>query len=247
MPILLLTATVTPPAGAVQLQRTDPGQRLDDYAQALQFYIPLLERRVFDAIVFTENSESDIGRLRGAAAASSARDRIEFISFQGLDYPPEFGRAYGELKLVDHAMRHSRLVQAAGPDTMVWKVTGRYIIRNIEKLLRVRPDARFVCHCRDLPRRWADMYVMGWTKRDYPRVLQGLWDHLKESELKTSAEQAFRHQVDALARMLPVQRRFAVPPIVVGARGLDNSRYEQRPLPTAVRSVMNVLAPWIWI
>ena len=61
--VLLLTATVTPPAGVPSLQRTNPAQRLRDYEEALSFYLPLVGT-TFDAIVFAENSASDITSLK---------------------------------------------------------------------------------------------------------------------------------------------------------------------------------------
>src|SRR4051794_13494247 len=95
--VLLLTATVRPPAGMPALARTDSDARLNDYCRGLEHYIRLLGR-CLDAIVFAENSASDLSRLRDLARAAKVEDRVEFVSFDGLDHPPAYGRGYGEFK-----------------------------------------------------------------------------------------------------------------------------------------------------
>ena len=125
--VLLLTATVTPPIGMPLLARTDPVQRLQDYTQALRFYLPLLGS-TFDSIVLAENSASDISSLRRLAVEKGAQERVEFLSFFGLDHPPSYGRGYGEFKLVDYAMRHSQFLNG---DAYVWKCTGRYVVNSV--------------------------------------------------------------------------------------------------------------------
>ena len=242
-----MTATVTPPEGVVKLARIDPGLRLQDYLTALGFYLGCLEGGAIDAIVFVENSGSDLAALRALAARSPRRDKVEFIGFQGLDYPPEYGRAYGEMKLVDHAMVTSRLIGQAPAEAMVWKVTGRYVVRNLRELVR-RPDhALLVCHCRNHPLRWADMCVMGWVNGTYRFLLEGCCERLKENLAGSSPEIEFRRVVDSGAEKWPVRRRFPVAPRLEGVRGWDNERYEDNRGKVIVRSVLNRLMPSLWI
>src|SRR5438270_12677650 len=94
---ILLTATISPPANAVKLARTDPKARLRDYLQALEFYQGL-HAQVVGRIVFVENSDSDLSYLRQLAARFTNRE-IDFIRFRGLDYSPKFGRACGQSRL----------------------------------------------------------------------------------------------------------------------------------------------------
>jgi hypothetical protein len=247
MAILLITATITPPANAANLARSDPAKRLADYRTALSFYVGQLEAHVIDAIVFVDNSESDIRVLRELASLSTRADRIELIGFAGIEYPSEFGRGYGEMRLVDHAMACSRLIGEAPPEMMVWKVTGRYVVRNMQRLM-TRPTAADVCcQCRDVPMRWADMYFMGWTKASYKTTLLGVAERIKEGSGRPSAEVRFRQLIDELAQRRPVQRRFAEPPVVVGVRGWDNQPYEQQRGKRLLRQVLARVAPWLWI
>src|ERR1700691_3034022 len=111
--ILLMTATITPPPGAILLSRANPKDRLNDYIAALQFYSGL-SSKLFSAIVFVENSESDLTALRKIAETSSLP--IEFLSFNGLSYPPQWGRAYGEFHLFDYAMDNSTTLKTMGAD-----------------------------------------------------------------------------------------------------------------------------------
>src|SRR3984893_14120500 len=120
---LLLTATIKPPVGIPELQRTDPVERMNDYIRALRFYCNVSEK-VIPRIIFVENSESDLFQLHDAVSSANASHRVEFLSFNGLDYPPSYGRGYGEFKLLDYAMDHSSTL-ATAVDTRLWKVTGR--------------------------------------------------------------------------------------------------------------------------
>lgn len=249
MPILLLTATVTPPSAATNLARRDPELRMNDYEVAFKYYLRLLELKIISSIVFAENSSSDLSRLRNLSAASPVNERVEFLSFDGLDSPPENGRGYGEMRLVDQAMTHSETIRRSAGETMIWKVTGRYIIKNLPHLLRTKPGADFYCHCRNLPSRWADMYLMGWLKGAYEPLLRGIAEHLKESSANLwSAEHRFRACVDSMPQQRRIVKRFKRPPDIAGIRGWDNTEYQvQHRAKRAIRSSLAVLAPWVWI
>lgn len=245
--ILLMTATVTPPAGATKLTRTDPAERLNDYREALRFYLRQLEQRHLDAVVFVDNSNSDIGVLRELAAQSPGADRVEFISFYGLQHPPEYGRAYGEMKLIEHAMAHSRTIEAATDRDYVWKVTGRYVLKNIVRTMRVRNGAQLICHCRNYPEKWADMFFMGWTKRGYTQILAAATDLLNEQVTGGSAETKFRAFLDLSPHARSIQKRLSATPELEGFRGYDGKRYESQLAKNLVRQLLDRLAPWIWI
>ena len=153
--VLLLTATGASPPGVPSRQRTNPAERLRDYEEALSFYLPLVDT-TFDAIVFAENSASDITSLRTTARSHGVDGAVEFLSFHGLDHPSAYGRGYGEFKLVDHAMNHSLALR---DDAFIWKCTGRYKIKNIVDLVRSRPsEADIYCHFRDFPHPLCELF-----------------------------------------------------------------------------------------
>lgn len=246
-PILLMTATIKPPLDAINLKRVDVALRMADYKAALAFYLRMLERGAISAIVFAENSNVDIHELHELAAASPAGSLVEFLQFDGLDHPGSYGRGYGEFKLLDYAMRQSRNVAAADPSAQIWKVTGRYLITNLEKIMRRRNGSlKMWVHCRNYPGRWADMYVMGWRRDFYARFLEGVYTQLNEQETGIS-ERAFRFYVDELAARERVARRLHPVPEVSGVRGFDGKNYADARLKRVVRGAMQVVAPWVWI
>lgn len=244
--VLLLTATIAPPAGVPSLARTDPTQRLHDYAQALRFYLSLAGG-VFDGVVFAENSGSDLAPLRRQASAQRRAD-IEFFSCQGLDYPASHGRGYGEFKLIDRAMSEAQLLQ--GP-VIVWKCTGRYIVRNIEALVASRPPVDLYCHLRNHPYRLCDLYLMAFNRPGYEGAIEGVYRHLRNDIVPgthTMEEVLFRRLVDALPQHLSVQRRFRHIPVIQGVRGWNNRLYEGAWDPKIlIRRAVNRVAPWMWI
>jgi hypothetical protein len=245
--VLLLTATIAPPTGVPSLRRTDPVHRLQDYANALDFYVHL-PHRVFDGIVFAENSSSDLGALRRLVDRAGAAQQVEFLSFDGLDHPPSYGRGYGEFKLVDHAMRHARLLQG---HAFVWKCTGRYIVRNIERLVAHRPPVDLYCHMRNYPYRLCELFLLSFNRHGYEAAIQGACRHLRNdlvAGVHSNEEMLFRRLVDGLPQDVTVERRFRSTPVVDGIRGWDNSRYGARWGPKVVlRQAVHAVAPWVWI
>lgn len=249
--ILLLTATITPKAGVPNLQRTDPATRLQDYHIALEFYLTALKHTI-DGIIFAENSNSDVSSLQALVEAYGMSDRVEFIVFNGLDYPPHYDRGYGEFKLIDYAMIHSQLLQQATQRTVVWKVTGRYMIRNMASLLNTQPPKFDIyCNCRNYPKRWVDTYLIAWTPAAYQMCLRGVYDRLKTNVPEVpdgvAAEELLRQWFDQQNRIRFV-RRFKQTPEIEGIRGADNQGYSQENLwKIQMRKLLNILFPWVWV
>jgi hypothetical protein len=247
--VLLITATISPPAGAVNLSRLDPALRLKDYLTAFGFYVNCLDRGYFDRLVFCENSGSDISALKEIADNSRNSSKIEFLVFDGMQYPPQYGRGYGELKLIEFAMKQSTVIESAPSECLVWKVTGRYIIKNLRNLIPVS-GADFsilYCNCKNYPTRWVDMYFMGWRVGSYGLIFNGAAERVVESEIIPSAEIGFRGVVDALSLENKVNHRFAEPAIIEGIRGFDGAAYESKFFRYTARKLLGRIAPWFWI
>jgi hypothetical protein len=133
--ILLLTSTIRPKANQPQLKLADPAERLKDYRKALEFYVRLVEAGTLDKIVYADNSGEDLRCLSSHFPA----DRIEWISNYDLDYDSSYHRGYGEFRLVDHAFSSSRTLASLAPEDRVWKVTGRYIVKNLSTVMALSP------------------------------------------------------------------------------------------------------------
>jgi hypothetical protein len=246
--VLLMTATITPLPGIPALVRTDPKLRLHDYQASLAFYVDLLGS-CFDAIVFAENSNSNIAPLVAACPTGRHSDKMEFISFYGLDYPPAYGRGYGDFQLVDYAMENSKLLL---PQDVIWKVTGRYIIKNIQSVIKSRPStADIYCHMRNYPYRLCELYLLAWTRRGYETVIKGIYPKLRNDIIPnthTIEETLFRGLVDHSFGSITIVPRFNVVPVVQGVRGWDNSLYSKSWSPKlAARRLAHILMPSLWI
>ena len=130
--ILLMTSTINPRKGEPLLKRMDPVQRLDDYKKAMMHNLTFLGKGL-DKIVYVDNSEADLSEL--IALCSEHKNKVELISYYGLDYPIAHGRGYGEFKLLDYAMQNSKLINAAKESDQILKITGRYLMINMDKTI----------------------------------------------------------------------------------------------------------------
>jgi hypothetical protein len=222
---LLLTATIKPLAGIPELQRIDPVERMNDYIRALRFYCNVSET-VIPRIVFIENSESDLSQLYDVVSKANASHRVEFLSFSGLDYPPSYGRGYGEFKLLDYAMDHSTTLASAEPNAMLWKVTGRYRVLNIGRIVRTAPpNTDLYCDMRKWPIPWIDLRIFGCTLGGYKNLLKGLYLQLREDVINMAPEQHLHPIIDELAKSHRVVRRLRNEPFIDGIRGKDSKNY----------------------
>lgn len=243
-----MTATIAPLHGIPALARTDPKLRLQDYQASLAFYVKLLGG-CFDAIIFAENSNSDIAPLVAACALCCHPHRVEFISFYGLHYPPQYGRGYGEFRLIDYAIANSKLLL---PEDVIWKVTGRYIVKNIKSIVNSKPAAADIyCHMRNYPYRLCELYLLAWNNRGYESAIKGIYPKLRNdvvANLHTIEETLFRRLLEQTGDAINVVPRFNVVPIVEGVRGWDNSPYSSAWSPKlAARRLANMFVPTLWI
>lgn len=243
-----MTATIQPPAGARALKVRDPAVRLAEYEAALSFYCGLLGREI-DQIVFAENSQADLASLRDARPASHA-EKIEFLSFDGLDYPPQYGRGYGEFKLIDYAMAHSQILSTASPDEAVWKVTGRYIVRNLSQMVRTAPaHYDLYCDLKKYPQIWMDLRLFSFTRPTYERLFRGKYLDLSEAEGQPAAEATMYRAVHAHLKEGQIVPRFAREPLVDGVRAYDGRSYDRgkNRVKRLMRGAARRILPKIWI
>lgn len=253
--LLLLTATITPKSGVPNLKRTNPQKRLQDYAEALRFYLSHVNKSC-DGIVFVENSNSDISQLKTIVNEKGLTDQVEFIVFEGLNYPPEYDRGYGEFKLLDYGMTHSQLMRQHPNDrNVVWKITGRYLIYNLAEIIEKQPDQfDLYCHCRNYPKHWLDTYILAWTLDGYETCLRDVYHRLKtnvpgipegiaaEELLRSWLEQKF------IQDHANVIRRFKITPELGGFRGADNKGYAtDNQWKYKLRQTFSTVFPWIWV
>ncbi len=250
--ILVLTATVQPPPGAIGLKRTDVDLRKQDYREALAFYLDELERGTFARIVLVDSSNTPLDFLQALVDQRGARDRVELVTYDGIDYPPENGRTFGEFKLIDDGYRLSATLRGLRDDDVVWKITGRYTVRNIARLVARRPaKADLYCNARKYPVDYLDLYCISWNGRAYRHLVEGLYPQLDVSRTTLTGEKLFYDIVfgGPAAADLRVKPRFNVTPYITGVRGYTNTGFnvgsDRRKF--YLRTAMRRLAPWVWV
>ena len=168
--LLIISATISPPRNVPHLTRTDPEQRRKDYIQAFEFYLNTIGV-CFDRLIFAENSQSSLREFEQIAGRRGRRGQVELVSINGIDHPSEYGKAYGEFKLIDYVHRE---VCVPETDVVYWKVTGRYVIHNIGRLTsRTDPAIDLLCHSRNYRRRWTEMYLFGYSRQGFEKAIQG--------------------------------------------------------------------------
>ena len=247
--VLLMTATLQPPANAVA--RADPAARLADYAAALTYYLRLPADTV-DRIIFADNSASGIAAIRQIVTSFPHDKSVEVMSFAGNDHAVSLGKAYGEFKLIDIALAHASIIK---PDDMIWKVTGRLKVLNLPALhhaiRRVQPD--IVCDLHNVPwigtGRWRnnhrmDLRVFAFRPAAFASAYQGVWSRL--SPFDDTSMYAVTLAARGRLRVLP---RFPVQPALDGVSGRHQRNYAaagQR-LKSLARSLMRTLFPFVWL
>lgn len=247
---LLMTATISPPTGAVA--RSDLATRLTDYVSALEFYLAL-PRASFDRLVFVDNSAGDVGPIE-ALARSTAHDKtVEIISFSGNDHPVQYGKAYGEFKLIDYGLSNSKL--ARGHDVF-WKVTGRLQLINLAEIAAALAGPfDLACDLHNVPfvgsgsisgSRSMDLRAFACSVQGYRELFEGLW-----RERTTGFDAGFfyhvvRGHLRGRFRIIP---RFPLQPRFAGASGRHDRRYDSglQAIKTDVRAIMRHAAPWLWL
>jgi hypothetical protein len=175
--LLVMTATIVPPARVIASHRNDPAERMRDYAEALKFY--LSDRcRLIDRVVFIDNSLADLTPLRATARDHGGAKQVEFVSFYGLDYPPEYTKGYGEFKLLDHGVEHSRLLGGLESDDKWWKVTGRYRATNLDRLICTAPGAYDLYADFRWRKQRVDVRLLSFSQSGYQRLFLGRYPEM---------------------------------------------------------------------
>ncbi len=238
--LLLITSTIAPSKGVPNLARTDPSERLKDYQRAFGFYLQALDRGDVDAIVYVDNSGFDLSSLQQMAGSK----RVEFISYRS-EIPADNNRFFLEAHLIEHFLDNSQFLRAT-PDAHIWKVTGRYIIRNFRRIVRGCPESRDICiNLRNRPIPTVDFYLV--------RFRQDAYRKLVTSRLSSFAglqddERALRKVIDA-TKDKRILRRLPATPRIDGVRGWDGSTYDglKGTIKYYARAACASLLPFVWI
>lgn len=247
---LLMTATLLPPVAAVS--RFDPTDRLNDYLDALRYYLSLPDSAI-DRILFVDNSASDVTPLAELARSLVHGKDVELISFQGNDHPFQRGKAYGEFRLMDYGLANTTLFT---PDDLIWKTTGRLKFLNLTQMTERCKKLSFdvLCDLHNVPwvgsGQWRDYHnmdlrVFAFRRRAYDALLRDLW---QTHEVGFDAGFMYNHmrQKQPNLRIIP---RFPLQAQLQGISGRHQRDYRSRSqrAKDTVRGAARNVIPWLWL
>lgn len=244
---LIMTATITPPQDCPGLIRKDPGIRMNDYCEALKFYLGISDALV-NRIIFAENSNSDMSQLKELAKSLDHKKVLEFLPFyNGNDYPPVYGKGYGEMMLLDYVRDNSKILD---DNDICWKATGRLVLANMEKVIKTAPLA-YDLYCdlhnsiRFVSTNFFDPRFYSFSVKGYDRYFRVHTQKLKFAHIETY----FNKTIRACMPDPQIVPRFKVQPYIKGYSGALDTNYFSygKKVQRILQNVGRKLIPWVWV
>ena len=246
--LLVMTATIIPAANA-GVKRADPAIRLEDYKQALRFWLAYPHPSA-DRILLLENSGADLSDLQATADQENPHNKpVEILSVPGNRIPDGLNYGYTEMQLLDEGLALSRLRHQT---THMIKVTGRLIFPDLGHALNLlRQPLALMIDLRKLgfPRRGfdANTQLFACSHAFYDRVL-----HDSKREFNTTDVRLLEHLL--YRKVIPFQGqdgillRFPCNIEPVGHSGFTAKSYRNpgSTITSAVRAALRVVAPDYW-
>lgn len=125
---IVLTCTIDI-RGVAFTERSDTDIRLADYQIALRQW---LKNGYVRRIILVENSGYNLDTLKKIVAEDNVDKQVEFLSFDGQNFPRHLGKGYGESQALAYLADNSVLL---GEANRFVKVNGRYYVPNINKYI----------------------------------------------------------------------------------------------------------------
>ena len=205
--VILLTGCINP-KGMIFTQLCNPSLRSKQYKDAIEWY----QKHTNFLIVFCENSNT---YLYDNNYISS---RVELLSFDG-NQEKEKGKGYGEMEIIAHALKHSRLLDK---ETIIIKITGRLIIKNIKALTVIHSilnlKNKLLCSMHS-DFMFADSRVFI-TNRN---IMENLCKHIEDIDDKKG--RFFEHILAEVTNSLQVYFPFFIQPEIIGTSGTNGENY----------------------
>jgi hypothetical protein len=246
--VLIMTATIRPPINTPDLVRLDPKIRTLDYSEALKYYLNIGSDYI-DRIIFADNSDSDLGDIKGVEKSIKHGKTVEFISFpSGNKYPPEYGKGYGEMMMLNYVLDNAKIITRSD---IFWKATGRLILMNIESLIKSAPHP-YAIYC-DLHNSFKilsldyffDPRFYSFTMDGYNNYLRSSADKLKYSHIEHYYFDILKEGVEP-GKVVP---RFKKQPIIKGYSAAANDNYFtlRKRTQRQIQQILRYVAPWAWL
>jgi len=152
--LVVLTAALEPKQVPF-LVRADHALRRRDYTVAMKHYASTLPADTFTLAV-VENTGSDVDDLR--TIASKFGHSLKTLCYTEEAAVQQRGKGNAEAKMFDAVS--SVFLQEDSPYDRVIKITGRLVVRNIDRVLRVHHPERFIAARMSFDRRQLDTRLL---------------------------------------------------------------------------------------
>jgi hypothetical protein len=250
--LLVMTATIVPAANA-GVKRSDPALRLEDYKQALRYWLQY-PHPAADRILLLENSGADLEPLREIVDRENPRNKpVEILSVPGNEIPEHSNYGYTEMQLLDDGLALSQLRRES---THMIKVTGRLTFPAIGQALdriasRAKTPLELMVECRKLgfPRRGFDASVQLFVCSHgfYDRVLRDAKREMNSTDLRLLEHLMFRKAIPFRGQP-GIYLRFPCNVDPVGFSGFKSQSYRspRAAVSGAIRAALRVVAPNYW-
>lgn len=124
--VLFLTACVNP-NGMAQTAVQDSQKRLEQYINAINFYI----KQTSFPILVVENTNIDLSKY---FINEIQMGRLECLSFSGNNYDRKLGKGYGEGIIINYAFSNSKMLSKYN---YIVKISGRHKVNNINRIINI--------------------------------------------------------------------------------------------------------------
>jgi len=176
--VLLLSASIKPFNASTQ-GRFNVEDREQDYFKAVGFYLAKGYR-----VVLVDNCGYRSEKIQSSYLANT---QFEYLVFE--TKRSHLGKSQGEVEIIDYALIHSRLLNEV---EYLIKITGRYIIRNIDQILTPTHGVEkevYINPTRNL--KWADTRLMVMRKSYYHNYFRVAVDRYLDESQKVYMENTF--------------------------------------------------------
>ena len=157
------------------------GNRLKNVQQRYCMYMESIEKYIkdsaFDIIVFAENSQYNFPSDKFHQMAKKYKKKFEYIRCPS--YVLEtiaHGKSYGEARLIDDALRASKLLEDV---STIYKITGRIFLKNSRAICRTIGKYRneYICY---MNKEWCFTNIFKFNKEDYHLYWENVWEKCDE-------------------------------------------------------------------
>ncbi|WP_406824414.1 hypothetical protein [Pedobacter sp. KACC 23697] len=171
--IIFLTGCINPD-GMSLTKLQNPVIRRNQYLSSIIFYLENYDLPV----LFVENSNTDI---RQYLPKNIDVRRLEILTFDGNSFSKSRGKGYGEMAIIDHAIKNSVFYRNA---EFIFKITGRHKVLNFASILNQANSDLTVDMIVDMWNMfaYADSRCWGASKDFISNVFINFWEEVDDSK-----------------------------------------------------------------